>query len=139
MGEAAAPLAALQRENEALRSALEAMQAVLLQDEGGGGLAELLRQQQLGEGEQPEGAGPSTSVAAAAAETAAKGKAAGEGLSEADRIDASYFESYSFFDIHREMLGDKVGAVRRGNEGGQGGRAVLFVVLLRIGAGSMQP
>lgn len=28
--------------------------------------------------------------------------------SEAQRVDESYFDSYSYFDIHREMLGDKV-------------------------------
>lgn len=28
--------------------------------------------------------------------------------SEAKRVDESYFDSYSYFDIHREMLGDKV-------------------------------
>ena len=25
-----------------------------------------------------------------------------------ERVDATYFDSYSFFDIHREMLSDKV-------------------------------
>lgn len=100
----------LRRENEALRSALEAMQAVLLQDEGAG-LAELLaHQQQLGEGGAGD-AGPSTSAAAAPpapGPAAAAGAAAAAAGSAKERIDQSYFESYSFFDIHREMLGDKV-------------------------------
>jgi protein arginine N-methyltransferase 3 len=30
-------------------------------------------------------------------------------LAARSRVDQLYFESYSYFDIHREMLGDKVG------------------------------
>ena len=104
------------------------MQAVLLQDEGSSGLAELLAGQQLGAGGGAgTGAeGPSTSAAAAAAAAAAEDSASGgskeaaaaggaatgpgaEAREAKERIDKSYFESYSFFDIHREMLGDKVG------------------------------
>lgn len=98
------------------------MQAALLQD---GGLEELLGQQQGQQAGQQQGQG---SGSAAGAPTAAAGAedgagpsglgaaAAGDGTAsasaaakeEAERVDRSYFESYSFFDIHREMLGDKV-------------------------------
>lgn len=37
-----------------------------------------------------------------------KGSGGPGGNSTTDRIDRAYFESYSYFDIHREMLGDKV-------------------------------
>ena len=32
--------------------------------------------------------------------------------SEKQRVDESYFDSYSYFDIHREMLADKVRLAR---------------------------
>lgn len=34
-------------------------------------------------------------------------------LSTAVQIDETYFDSYSYFDIHRDMLGDKVGHCSR--------------------------
>lgn len=102
----------LKIENEALRSALQAMQAALLQDEGTAGLVEMLQPLQHGS----NAAAASTSGAAAAAAVQATvaplrtgtEEATKTPLSETDRIDQSYFESYSFFDIHQEMLKDRV-------------------------------
>ena len=70
------------------------------------------------------GAGPSSEGAASGAAGAAASERADGGAgarprqqkrvsfssvltSEAQRVDESYFDSYSYFDIHREMLGDK--------------------------------
>ncbi|KAK9823570.1 hypothetical protein WJX72_003898 [[Myrmecia] bisecta] len=62
-----------------------------------------------------------------------KGKAKlGSRSAEAERVDRSYFDSYSYFDIHREMLSDKVrtdayrDAIER-NPGLVKGRTVLDV------------
>lgn len=98
-----AELAALRAENEALRGMLEAMRAVVLADEGMRELAAEAAQQRAGGGSAGEA---STSAAAAAA---GGGAAAAPEDEEAKRIDESYFDSYSTFDIHREMLADKVG------------------------------
>ncbi|KFM23394.1 putative protein arginine N-methyltransferase 3 [Auxenochlorella protothecoides] len=46
---------------------------------------------------------PSTPVPS----TAAQGKTQSGGPPASARVDAAYFESYSFFDIHRDMLSDK--------------------------------
>ncbi|GAB4820494.1 hypothetical protein N2152v2_007540 [Parachlorella kessleri] len=96
-------LGRLRQENEALRSALEAMQAVMLQDEGGSGLAEILGQQQQ---QQQQAKGGQLHGGDIAPVPLSKPGIAGS--EQAQRIDKSYFESYSFFDIHREMLADKV-------------------------------
>ena len=45
---------------------------------------------------------------AAAAAGAGSGAAARGRAVQRSRVDQLYFESYSYFDIHREMLGDKV-------------------------------
>lgn len=59
-----------------------------------------------------------TEAAAAAAATAAAeadggdpeaAAAAAIAAARAKKVDAAYFDSYSYFDIHRDMLGDKVG------------------------------
>jgi TolA-binding protein len=64
------------------------------------------------------GPGPSSLAAATAATVGTaqappgrKGGSAGAAVALAarSRVDQLYFESYSYFDIHREMLGDKVG------------------------------
>lgn len=111
-----AELAALRAENEALRGMLEAMRAVVLADEGMRELAAEAAQQRAHGGSAGEA---STSAAAAAA---GGGAAAAPEDEEAKRIDESYFDSYSTFDIHREMLADKVGCragwtVEHGGEG----------------------
>lgn len=91
--------AQLQRENDALRSALAAMQELALQDDALNRLVQEQRSSQAAAPSKPYDdlaaeAGPSTVPTPEAAAAAA--------------VDATYFESYSFFDIHREMLGDKV-------------------------------
>lgn len=44
-----------------------------------------------------------------------KGGAAAAGSGSAGcRVDAAYFDSYSYFDIHQEMLSDKVCGVVKG-------------------------
>lgn len=96
-----AEVAALRAENEALRGMLEAMRAVVLADDGMRELAAEAAQQRAGGGSGSAGEA-STSAAAAAAAPAQEDE-------EAKRIDESYFDSYSTFDIHREMLADKVG------------------------------
>jgi hypothetical protein len=56
-------------------------------------------------------AGPAAAAVAAAAGPGAagmKGVAGGPGHHLAQRVDAAYFDSYSYFDIHHEMLSDKV-------------------------------
>ncbi|PSC72845.1 putative arginine N-methyltransferase 3 isoform A [Micractinium conductrix] len=92
--------AALRAENEALRSMLEVMRGVALSQEGGA-LAELVAEVADGSGDGAGGA-----VAAGAAAGGDKGKAPAD--EAAQRIDDSYFDSYSTFDIHRDMLADKV-------------------------------
>lgn len=52
---------------------------------------------------------PSTSVPS----TAAQGKTQSGSPPASAQVDAAYFESYSFFDIHRDMLSDKVGWAMR--------------------------
>lgn len=47
-------------------------------------------------------------AAAAASGPGLKGVFGGAGSSLARRVDAAYFDSYSYFDIHHEMLSDKV-------------------------------
>ncbi|PRW18336.1 putative arginine N-methyltransferase 3 [Chlorella sorokiniana] len=91
-------LAALRAENEALRGMLEAMRSVVLADEG-------MRELAAEAAQQRGGAGQASTAAAAAA---GGGGAAVQEDDEAKRIDESYFDSYSTFDIHREMLADKV-------------------------------
>jgi protein arginine N-methyltransferase 3 len=95
----------LRQENEALRGMLEAMRGVALADVG---VRELLAEQQAAQGQpgssaSAAAAGP-TSPSAAAAQPADAAAAVDEA---ARLIDASYFDSYSTFDIHREMLGDR--------------------------------
>ncbi|EFJ46010.1 hypothetical protein VOLCADRAFT_82080 [Volvox carteri f. nagariensis] len=46
-------------------------------------------------------------AAAAAAGTAAAADPEATAAAKARKVDAAYFDSYSYFDIHREMLGDK--------------------------------
>ncbi|GFR48908.1 hypothetical protein Agub_g10857, partial [Astrephomene gubernaculifera] len=118
----AAEAARLRAENEALRTALEAMRQAFMPEE----LREVLA------GEAPSSSAPaaaaaaapqepSTSTAAAPAPAAAAPSAAPATAEEreevaaaaavaadkARKVDAAYFDSYSYFDIHREMLGDK--------------------------------
>ncbi|KAL4432876.1 hypothetical protein ABPG77_008202 [Micractinium sp. CCAP 211/92] len=100
-------VAALRQENEALRGMVEALRCVVLQhDEGvrelvveaqgsaaGAGASaaapplEQQQQQQQQQQEQQQGTKPKDEAA--------------------KRIDDSYFDSYSTFDIHREMLADR--------------------------------
>jgi protein arginine N-methyltransferase 3 len=56
-------------------------------------------------------------AAAAAAGPAVRGVVGGSGSSLAKRVDAAYFDSYSYFDIHHEMLSDKVGLCGGGGGG----------------------
>ncbi len=95
-----AEVAALRAENEALRGMLEAMRAVVLADEGMRELA--------AEAAQQRGDAGGSGSAGVASTSAAGGGAAAPQDEEAKRIDESYFDSYSTFDIHREMLADKV-------------------------------
>lgn len=85
----------LQEENEALRGMVEALKAVVLQGEG---VSELVADQSAdAEGGASAGGASDSTVAAEQSQDCA-----------AAAIDASYFDSYSTFDIHREMLADKV-------------------------------
>jgi protein arginine N-methyltransferase 3 len=101
-------VAALQAENEALRAVVESMRTVVLQDQA---LREMLV-------EERHSQGASTSASASAGGSGAKAAAgnqqqpgaAGPAGQAAQRIDESYFDSYSTFGIHREMLADKVHA-----------------------------
>ncbi|KAI3435512.1 hypothetical protein D9Q98_001578 [Chlorella vulgaris] len=85
----------LQEENEALRGMVESLKAVVLQGEG---VSELVADQSADAegGASAGGASDSTAAAEQSQDCAAAA------------IDASYFDSYSTFDIHREMLADKV-------------------------------
>ncbi|KXZ55523.1 hypothetical protein GPECTOR_2g1072 [Gonium pectorale] len=131
---AAAEASRLREENAALRAALEAMRQAFLPEElreadtdastsaaavtaaaaapgADWGAASAIRAAEptssaaaAPEG-QPEAA---ASAAAADPEAAAVVAAASAAAAEtARRVDAAYFDSYSYFDIHREMLGDK--------------------------------
>lgn len=71
---------ALEMENAALKAAVQALQAALLADTEAPGSAQT---------------GQTKAGDAGVADAAA-------------RVDNAYFDSYSFFDIHREMLSDKV-------------------------------
>ena len=96
----------LAAENEQLRGMLEALRAVVLADDS---VRELVDEAAAGAAAAAAaGAGPSTSQqpAAPAPAVAVTTAPANE---EAARIDGSYFDSYSTFDIHRDMLADKVG------------------------------
>ncbi|KAG2501748.1 hypothetical protein HYH03_000248 [Edaphochlamys debaryana] len=116
-GAAAAPsaaeLAALRSENEALRAALEAMRNEFLPEElreGGEGPSTSAAAGDAGGASTSGGAAAEAAAAAAgldpeAAEAAAVAAAAA--ADKAKKVDQAYFESYSYFDIHREMLGDK--------------------------------
>jgi hypothetical protein len=129
-------VAALRAENAALRTRLAAVMAAALPDELLGGAA--AGGLDLGGPAAARGAGGSSSSGSDSGSesgdegVAAGGKArGGRGVvvpagrkgakvaSTAARIDAAYFESYSYFDIHREMLGDKVR--RRGGAGREDG------------------
>ncbi|GIL52530.1 hypothetical protein Vafri_8372 [Volvox africanus] len=119
-------LARLREENEALRAALKVMRQEFLPEE--------LREAEGDEGPSASGAadgaarangngaGPRTSAppsgaqpaadpeaasASAAATATATATAADVAAAKARKVDAAYFDSYSYFDIHREMLGDK--------------------------------
>lgn len=81
---------ALETENAALKAAVQALQAALLADTEVPGSAQA---------DQAK-AGDATAADAAA------------------RVDDAYFDSYSFFDIHREMLSDKVPPLGRLGPGG---------------------
>lgn len=107
---AAPDVAALRRENEALRGVVEALRSVVLQQDEG--MRELVAEAQGSAG----GAGASDAAPAQQAQQQVQQQAGqqqqgGQPRDEAARrIDDSYFDSYSAFDIHREMLADKVGA-----------------------------
>lgn len=79
--------------DEDLASLMEEMKLLAAQDDS---VRELL----ASSGDQANGASSSQPQPVAAAEQSKDAEAA--------RIDDNYFESYSFFDIHREMLSDKV-------------------------------
>ncbi|KAL4458014.1 hypothetical protein ABPG75_012879 [Micractinium tetrahymenae] len=100
---AAPELAALRRENQALRGMVEALRSAVLQHDEG--MRELVAEAQGG----GSSAGASTSAAASAPQQQGQQQQAAEQPRDeaAKRIDDSYFDSYSTFDIHREMLADK--------------------------------
>jgi protein arginine N-methyltransferase 3 len=108
-------------DDDALRAAVDAVRALAL--EGGDALRSLLgdaaaaRPPTASSGAPPAAAGTAAAAAsapaldpAAAAASAAKAAAA--------EVDARYFESYSFFEIHRDMLADapRTGAYQRALE-----------------------
>lgn len=108
----ASQLQQLREENEALRGMLEAMRSVVLADEGVRELVAEAAAEATAQGSGSGAAGASTTTsqqqqqqqgAQGVATTVAPADAA------AKAIDDSYFDSYSTFDIHREMLSDKVG------------------------------
>lgn len=113
-------LAAAGAENSGLRDALAALRAACLPSEA----EELMAGQQegagAGAGQQADAAGPSGSKGSASeAAAAAGGEAAVDAAAAALAalaVDKAYFDSYSGFDIHRDMLSDKV----RGLQGAQG-------------------
>ena len=133
-GSGSAELARLRAENEALRVALEAMRHEFLPDElkeEGEGAAGSSAVAAAAAAAGADAGGPSGSSGAAAAaggeaageaaaaadpEAAAAAAAAAAAVAKAKRVDAAYFDSYSYFDIHREMLGDKVRGGRPGGE-----------------------
>ncbi|GIL79699.1 hypothetical protein Vretimale_12350, partial [Volvox reticuliferus] len=113
-GDSAVELARLREENEVLRGALKMMRQEFLPEE--------LREAEGDEGLFTSGAaacaaradgneaGPSTSAPPPGAQPAADTEAAAAAAiaaAKARKVDAAYFDSYSYFDIHREMLGDK--------------------------------
>eukprot|EP00887_Chlorella_sp_A99_P001499 scaffold8.g1499.t1 len=100
-------VARLREENAALRAALEAMQSLVLQDEA---VRELVADAALGAA--ADDAGPS-SGSAKAGEQQQPPQQEQQATSEKALIDSSYFDSYSTFDIHRDMLADKASAAHR--------------------------
>lgn len=56
-------------------------------------------------------AAPPLRTAATAADTRKRVSFSAALAAEAGRVDDTYFDSYSYFDIHREMLGDKARAL----------------------------
>ncbi len=105
-------VAALRQENEALRGMVEALRSVVLQHDEG--VRELVAEAQG----SAASAGASAAVPALEQQQqqqqqqqlAQQQQAAKPKDEAAKRIDDSYFDSYSTFDIHREMLADRVGA-----------------------------
>ncbi|PNH04501.1 putative protein arginine N-methyltransferase 3, partial [Tetrabaena socialis] len=112
----------LRAENEALRVALEAMRSAFLPEELQEGDAEGPSTSTGAAASAPDQSGASTSGPASASDAPASDAAASPADPEAAaaasasaaaaavsrrKVDAAYFESYSYFDIHREMLGDK--------------------------------
>ncbi|GLC40712.1 hypothetical protein PLESTB_000030300 [Pleodorina starrii] len=113
---AASELARLREENEALRTALAAMRQAFLpeelrEDSGGEGPSTSAAAAAPAPAAADAGAGASTSVPAAGSPGQAAdpeaAAAAAVAAAAARKVDAAYFDSYSYFDIHREMLGDK--------------------------------
>jgi len=119
-GGAADTLAVLRAENVALRTRLAAVMAAAVPDELlGAALSDGLRLAGDGDSDGDSSSSSGGDAKDEGAEGALKDGPSGVVMagkrtkgaapaSAAARIDAAYYESYSYFDIHREMLGDKV-------------------------------
>jgi protein arginine N-methyltransferase 3 len=102
-GGPAAAAAALAEENEGLRAALAALQELAVH---GDGLRSLLLAERGAAGGAAEAPTPAPAPGAPSP-AAPPADAASAADAAASRVDAAYFDSYSFFDIHREMLSDR--------------------------------
>jgi hypothetical protein len=115
---------ALQQENEALRAMVETLKGLCMQDDGmqmfkqlaAEGAAEDL--QQAPERHRLSGLAADGIPGAATAMSDSRDKAAGVDKGRDASVDANYFDSYSFLDIHREMLADSVRAASTASDDG---------------------
>lgn len=94
--------ARLVAENQALRAALDALQSLALQEPQA--LQELSEERRQSAGATGAGA-PSTSAGTKGFSSLPPPEATLPAISA--RVDAAYFDSYSSFDIHRQMLADQ--------------------------------
>ncbi len=116
-GDAAGGPGANAADDDALRAAVDAVRALAL--EGGDALRSLLGDAAAARPPTAAGsAAPPDADAAAPAPLDPAAAAAAAAKAAAAEVDARYFESYSFFEIHRDMLADapRTGAYQRALE-----------------------